>query len=140
MSSIILENQGKGTMRGIYVDTAAPVMQFELGNYTIESRLAGGVNQNLSDGPHMAGGLIILTGPDEFIIAGRALDIFFTMQDDSMRLGLDAVDEGTFKDGTWIPERRLNGDETHASTFSGTGLRFPGEKVSIQKMKLYSYN
>jgi hypothetical protein len=133
MAPIILENQGKGTMRGIYVDTVAPVQQFELGNYTIEARLAGGRNQ------HIAGGLIIQTGPDEFIVAGRALDIFFTMQNDSMRLGLDAVDEGTFKDGTWLPERRLNGDETHASTFSGTGLKLPGDKVSIQKVKLYSY-
>ncbi len=133
MAPIILENQGKGTMRGIYVDTVAPVQQFELGNYTIEARLAGGRNQ------HIAGGLIIQTGPDEFIVAGRALDIFFTMQNDSMRLGLDAVDEGTFKDGTWLFERRLNGDETHASTFSGTGLKLPGDKVSIQKVKLYIY-
>jgi len=56
-----------------------------------------------------------------------------------MRIAVDAVDEGTFKDGKWIPERRLNGDEVHASTFLGTGLKLPGNKVSIQKMSLYQY-
>ncbi len=33
----------------------------------------------------------------------------------------------------------LNGDETHASTFDGTGLKFPPDKVSIQKVTLYMY-
>lgn len=143
MAPVILEHQGKGTMRGIYVDTPSPVMRVELGNYTIEARLVAGQpiagDQNLAGAKKMAGGLIIQTGLDEFIIAGRNLDIFFTTRDNSVRLGLDAVDEGTFKDGIWITERRLNGDETHASTFSGTGLRFPGDKVRIQKVRLYRY-
>jgi hypothetical protein len=133
MSSIILENQGKGTMRGILVDTVSPVRKFELGDYMIEARLTG------REGTGIAGGLIINTGPDEFIAAGKALDIFFKSKDNSMRIAVDAVDEGTFKDGKWIPERRLNGDEVHASTFSGTGLKFPGNKVCIQTISIYHY-
>jgi hypothetical protein len=133
MASIILENQGKGSMRGIYVDTVAPVQQFELGNYTIEARLAGREN------PGIAGGLIINTGLQEFIVAGRALDVFFLSKDDSFRIAVDAVDEVIFKDGKWIPERRLNGDEVHASTWSGTGLKLPDHKVSIQRLTLYRY-
>ena len=133
MSSVILENQGKGTMRGILVDTASPVQQFESGNYKIEARLAGGDNTST------AGGLIINTGPQEFIVAGKGLDVFFIVDDDSLRVGVDAVDEGTFKNGKWVSERRLNGDEVHASTWSGTGLRLPGNKVSIQRISLYRY-
>jgi beta-galactosidase GanA len=133
MSSIILEHQGTGTMRGILVDTVAPVKRFELGGYTIEAILGG------RERPDIAGGLIINTGQQEFICAGRALDIFFIPKDDSMRVAVDAVDEGTFEDGKWITERRLNGDEVHASTWSGTGLKLPGHKVSIQKISLYSY-
>jgi hypothetical protein len=49
------------------------------------------------------------------------------------------VDEGTFKDGKWISERRLNGDETHASTSSGTGVKLPNHKVSILRISLYRY-
>jgi hypothetical protein len=133
MSSIILEHQGKGTMRGIVVDTASPVQQFELGDYKVEARLAGRENTEI------AGGLIINVGPQEYIVVGKALDVFFTPKDGSMRAAVNAVDEGTFKDGKWISERRLNGDETHASTSSGTGVKLRSDHISIQKISLYKY-
>lgn len=141
MSAIILENQGMGTMRGMLVDKASPVQKFELGNYLVEARMTGMENSLFAgtEGTRIAGGLIINTGPDEFLVAGKALDIFFVSKDNSMRTAVNAVDEGIFKDGKWTPTRRLNGDETHASTFSGSGLKFPGDKVSIQKVTLYSY-
>jgi hypothetical protein len=132
MSSIILENQGKGTMRGILVDTASPVQQFDLGDYTIEAKLGGREKT-------IAGGLIIQTGPQEFIVAGRALDIYFIPKDTSMRIGVDATDEGIFENKKWISKRRLNGDEVHASTWDGTGNKLPADKVSIQKISLYQF-
>jgi hypothetical protein len=141
MSSTILENQGMGTMRGILVNTASPVQKFELGNYLIEVRMAGfestGIDRN--ERTRVAGGLIINTGPDEFLAAGKGLDIFFTTNDSLMRTAVNAVDEGIFKDGKWNPTRRLNGDEVHASTYSGSGLKLPGDKFSIQKITLYNY-
>jgi beta-galactosidase GanA len=133
MSSIILENQGKGTMRGMLVDTTSPVQEFDLGNYTIEAKIRGW------EKPNIAGGIIIQLSPDDFIVAGKALDVFFTSKDNSMRLGVNAVDEGAFIDGKWVSERRLNGDETHASTSSGTGLKLPSNKVNIQRISLYRY-
>ena len=133
MSSVILENQGKGTMRGILVDTILSVQQFELGNYKIEAKLGG------REKPDIAGGLIINTGPQEFIVAGKALDVFFIPKDDSLRVAVNAVDEGTFEDGKWVSERRLNGDEVHASTWSGTGVKLPSHQISIQKISLYEY-
>ncbi len=132
MAPLILANQGKGTMRGILVDTASPVQRFELGDYTIEAKLAGREKT-------IAGGLIIQTGPQEFIVAGSALDIYFIPKDPSMRIGVDAADEGIFEKVKWIPKRRLNGDEVHASTWDGTGPKLPGNKVNIQKISLYSY-
>jgi hypothetical protein len=133
ISSVILDNQGKGTMRGILVDTVTPVLRVELGEFIIEARLAE-MNRH-----GIAGGVIIQTGPQEFIVAGKALDMFFIPKDSSVRLGVDAVDEGIFRDGEWIAERRLNGDEVHASTWSGTGLKLPGHKAGIQKISLYWY-
>jgi hypothetical protein len=132
MSSLILENQGKGTMRGILVDEKSPVQSFEFGSYTIEAKLGG-------DGNKVAGGLIIQTGPQEFICAGKAFDLFFLLKDKSMRVAIDAVYEGTFENGKWVAERRLNGDEVHASTWDGTGLKFPGNRPAIQKISLYHY-
>ena len=133
MSSVILKNQGKGTMRGILVDTVSRSMELELGEYQIRAELAG--ERNLG----IAGGLIIQAGSQEYIVAGKGLDVFFMPKDTSMRVAIDAVDEGIFKKGEWIPERRLNGDETHASTWDGTGLRLSDKKPSIQKISLYNY-
>ena len=131
LSSVILANQGRGTMRGILVDSVSPSQRFELGDYTIEAKLA--------ERRAIAGGLIIQTAPNEFIIAGKALDIFFTPKNNSIRIGVDKTDEGIFEDTKWVPKRRLNGDEVHASTWDGTGTRLPGNSVSIQRISLYSF-
>jgi beta-galactosidase GanA len=133
MSTIILENQGKGTMRGILVDTLSPVQKFEMGDYLVEARLE---DRKRSD---IAGGLIIQTDKQEFIVAGRGLDVFFAVKDSSMRVAVDKVDDGTFEGSQWIPKRRLNGDEVHASTSDGTGLKLRANKVGIQKISLYQY-
>jgi hypothetical protein len=133
MSPVILENQGKGTMRGILVDTISHSMEFELGDYKIKAELAGGRI------PGIAGGIIIQTGKQEYIVAGKDLDLFFIPKDPSLRVAIDKVDEGIFKDGVWLPERRLNGDETHASTYDGTGVKLPYQKPSIQKVSLYRF-
>ncbi len=133
MAPVILENQGKGTMRGILVDSLSGEAEMEMGDYRIKAVLA------VNGKPRIAGGLIIQTGNNEFVVAGKGLDIFFSLNDSSMRIGIDAADEGIFKDGQWIPERRLNGDETHASTYDGTGIRFSAQKAGIQKVVLYRY-
>jgi len=130
MSDIILANQGKGIMKGILVDMNKPVVSFKSGNYTIEARLSGN---------SIAGGLLINTAPNEFIAAGKALDIFFFPEKDSVRIAVESVDEGLFDNGKWVTTRRLNGDEVHASTWSGTGLKMPNDKTTIQKLVIYEY-
>ena len=88
MSSMILQNQGKGTMRGILVSADSSSSQTDMGNFGIEAHLAG--NQKAG------GGIIIKTGPQEFIVAGKALDVFFSSYLDSMHVGIEAVNEGIF--------------------------------------------
>ncbi|HEX3080118.1 MAG TPA: DUF5597 domain-containing protein, partial [Puia sp.] len=133
LSPLILENQGKNSMRGILVDTAHPTQELDLGNYRIKVSLSGGKNSAA------AGGLIIQTGTDEFIVAGKSLDLFFISKDTSQRIGVLSVDEGIFKNDRWTALRRLNGDETHASTWDGTGNKMPDDKPGIQKIILYHY-
>ena len=133
ISPLILENQGKGTMKGILVDTSSALQKFELGDYKIEASLGGREKSNI------AGGLIINIGENEFIAAGKGLDILFFPKDDSFRIAVDKVDEGIFENGIWIPKRRLNGDEVHASTWSGSGLKLPSNNVSIQRISIYKY-
>jgi hypothetical protein len=133
MAPIILENQGRGTMRGILIDEGSPVCRIELGDYIIES------NEIEYGRTGIAGGLIIQTGPQEFICAGRGLNVLFIPKDKTINIAVEAVDEGTFENGKWVYQRRLNGDETHSSTRFGKGMMLPASKVSIQKIKLYKY-
>ncbi|MEO6548777.1 MAG: DUF5597 domain-containing protein [Ferruginibacter sp.] len=132
MSPLILAHQGRGTMRGILVDSAAPVQQFEMGDYTIEARLSGNDKK-------IAGALIIQVSTSEFVVAGRSMDIYFNPKNKSLHIGIDRVDEGVYEKEKWIPKRRLNGDETHASTWDGTGIKLVSEAVAIQKVSFYNF-
>jgi hypothetical protein len=151
MAPIILSVQGTGQMRGIFVDQDNAETKFTLGNYEITADLytrstpvpAGGpltsgnsrtVNRTVS-----GGGFIIWLDQDQYLVFGRNLNVRFKPANPN-KLPLAAVDnvyEGEYRDGEWIPGRLLNGDETHCSTFSGTGLKMPG--MSIQKISLYRY-
>ncbi|GHT27634.1 beta-galactosidase [Bacteroidia bacterium] len=135
MSELILQHQGKGTIRGILVDKENPEQTFDMGNYIVTADASS--TQLLENSA--AGGLIIQLGSDEYIVLGRNLNVRFApkVPGDLPLIGVDKVYEGVFKAGKWIPGRLLNGDETHCSTFSGTGLKMPG--TSIQKISLYRY-
>ena len=153
MMDMITSHQGKPTIKGIFVDEENPEHTFELGDFIVTSDVnrrriptatptippgAGTAARPAQVSP--SGGLIIQLGPEEYIVLGRELNVRFTPKilGKTPNIGIDRVEEGFFKDGKWIITRVLNGDETHASTFSGTGLKIPG--TSIQKIKLYRYN
>ncbi len=136
LKDLILQQQGKGTMAGFVADSSATVKSFNLGGYHIEAKLSNWPTKAV-----ISGGIIINTAPDEFIIAGKGLDVLFTNADkkDVSLVALDYVDEGVFKEGKWIAGRRLNGDEVNTSTWSGTGLKFSNAGYTIQHVKLYRY-
>lgn len=138
LAPLILQHQGGGTMTGLLVTTNEPVQSVALGDYLVEARLGGG---RRGPAPESAGAIVIATGPDEFMVAGKGIDIFFKPKTpgELPNVAIDFVDEGTFQNGRWIPGRRLNGDEVHTSTFDGTGLRLNGPQPSIQRVKLYRY-
>ncbi len=136
LKELILQHQGNGSMTGVLLDTINQVQQIQSGGYKIEVKLQTWPVKN-----GMAGAIIINTAPDEFIIAGKGFDVLFTpiITAELPLAAIDFVDEGNFENGIWIKGRRLNGDETHTSTFSGNGLKFPLPNYSIQHVKLYRY-
>ncbi len=75
--------------------------------------------------------LMLQTGEDEFyaILCGCSLDV---ISSDTERPNVDylCVEEGHFTDGSWIPGRRLNGDEITLMLFE--------EPVMI-KIKVFAY-
>jgi hypothetical protein len=90
-----------------------------------------------ADPTPLSGGMVIATGPDEFVFAGTAMTITFDVDGSvEQTVGLSLVEEGKFVDGRWMPSRRLNGDQTH----QGRHVRINAGKFEIQKVKLYRYN
>ena len=88
VQQLILQHNGKGTMAGIYVDTAEKSQSFELNGYSIKANLSlpgsspfGGAVAGLSSSDKKvasAGGIVFATGPDEFIIVGKDFTLSFT--------------------------------------------------------------
>ncbi len=80
-------------------------------------------------------GLIIATAPDEFVAAGRGFRVAFSTKGAGPKYaGLGSVDEGEFRDGKWIPGRRLNGDE------DDQGQRWRIGQLSISRCIVYRYD
>jgi hypothetical protein len=67
---------------------------------------------------------------------GRGFRVLFTAAAQSKtKVGIGAIDEGTYEDGKWVPGRRLNGDEND----QGAYWRFDPRKVSTERVKLYRF-
>jgi beta-galactosidase GanA len=138
ITPLILENQGKGTMTAVLLERDGRPQTVRLGNYTIEARYSarsyGPANANAS--PDCVAGLFIATGPDDFVIVGRGLNVYFTSATNpSENVGLGTVEEGVFENGRWVTGRWLNGDETP----EWKGLRFRADNFGMQRVKLYRY-
>jgi beta-galactosidase GanA len=139
VSPLILANQGKGTMTAVLLDGTNATQKVRLGNYYLEARFlshSSGFGSSTNTTPEGVAGLFISTGPDDYIILGRNLTVYFTSADnESESVGLGTVEEGVYQNGRWVPGRRLNGDETP----EWKALRFRGDNYSIQHVKLYRY-
>jgi hypothetical protein len=139
VAPLILERQGLGKMTAVLVDAEAPRSKVRLGDYTIEARFAKrsqDPNEPVAAPVDRVAGLFIQLGPDDYVIVGRSMSVYFESATDATQsVGLAVVDEGQYVDGRWVPGRRLNGDETP----EWKALWFPGDRYTIQKIKLYRY-
>lgn len=60
-------------------------------------------------------GILIQTGPEEFIVAGQGVDVgFWTRAEGPPRTDILSVEMGHFEKGAFVVELRLNGDESSA--------------------------
>ncbi len=140
LSPLILENQGRGTMAGVWLDGTNRTQKVKLGNYTFNVAhdytwpYSSGYGQT-NEWPRM-GGLIISTGPDEYRVAGCGLVITFTSNSpEKPKAGIISIDEESFVNGHWVTGRRLNGDENH----QGRHLYLAPDACGVLRLKLYSY-
>ncbi len=135
----ILKYQGEGQMGGFLLTKENPSDTLSLGGYTLIAKhdyTLGWSPEAKDEVWPYAGGLVICTGKGEYTVAGSGLVFtFLTQEKGKTRAGIDDAEEGNFVDETWVPLRRLNGDQTH----QGRHIRIPMYEYGIQKLKLYSY-
>jgi hypothetical protein len=91
------------------------------------------------------GAILIQTGEEEFIVAGQGVNLgFWTQAEGLPRTDLLSVEMGRFEKGLFVPELRLNGDETSA----GYRARIPPDpgnlfldpsKPRILRVRLYRH-
>lgn len=143
LTPALLNAQGKGAMAGfkprVLEDGTvqdAPVSQV-MGDYRFEVGFIDPWTPKASQKPATHGGLIIQTGPEEYLIAGRGIVVTFAGAGKGPSLaGIDKAEEGVFDaQGRWVPGRLLNGDQTH----QGRHIRLSPDQFQIQRVKFYRY-
>ncbi|EDY85082.1 Beta-galactosidase family [Verrucomicrobiia bacterium DG1235] len=149
LEHLILEHQGKDTMRGFLQisDQQRAPKQIRLGDYEMHVKfeyarppsLADGVineSGDVSRGPRVpAGGLVIQTGEDEFIFAGIGITITFDSLELNEEAGIVSAESVKYVDEQLQNIFWNNGDQTH----QGRHIRLVPGQFSIQKVKLYRY-
>jgi Domain of unknown function (DUF5597)/Glycosyl hydrolases family 35 len=84
-----------------------------------------------------AAGLFINSAPNEFFVAGQGISIDFSADSAGPpQTDLLEVEDGSFVNGTWEAERRLNGDETNGGNHV---ILRPGA-IGIQRVRLYRHD
>ncbi len=80
------------------------------------------------------GAIVIQTGPEDYLIAGQGVTVTFEPVKGGSA-GIDKAWEGHFENGTWVPGRLLNGDQTH----QGRHIALYAGDWKIQQVRLYTY-
>jgi hypothetical protein len=148
MAPVILAAQSKGNMTAVILNKNNPVQNITIGGYNLEVNLRRtryGTSKLKS-----AYGLIINSGPDEFIMSGVNLEVTFKPAGPGPQMaGFASVWEGVYDNGVWKPGRKLNGDnimlsyvlsDEAADGRTGSVARFESANPEALKVKLYRFD
>jgi beta-galactosidase GanA len=148
LEPLLVELQGKGRSAGLLSEgpEQRQPQQVRLGDWVLSATFERGARPPLADGvvvpaagaagpPPPSGGLVLATGPDEFIVAGTAVTITFAASVAGKRAGILSAEEGRFVSGRWENTLWLGGDQTH----QGRHVRLEPGRFSMQRVRLYLY-
>ncbi len=128
----ILAAQSTGDMHGFVLDKDHPSIEFVMHGYTLQVSLDQVFGYKAQNGF----GLIMATGANEFLGAGKGFRVLFQPRAaGAPQAGIASIDEGRFDGDRWIPGRRLNGDESD----QGSYWRFDQRQINIEKAVLYRF-
>lgn len=139
---LIVEAQGTGRLAGLRPDIAADGSMMtdgeiiRMGGYEMTATFLDPWTAASDRRPETSGALIIETGENEFLIAGKGVTLTFAPSDEAEGfVGIEWARAGSYEDGIWQPGLWLNGDQTH----QGRHIRLPPGNVSVQCFRLYTY-
>ncbi len=132
LSPLLFATTTPGMMHGFQLDKDHSSVEFEMNGYTVEVSL----DEIFGHRSERGFGLLLATGPETFLAAGKGFRVGFRVRKPGApRVGIAAVDEGEYRDGQFIPGRRLNGDEND----QGQYLRVDQRSIHIARATLYHY-
>lgn len=132
MAPLILQHEGDGSMTGFTLDKDHPSISATMNGYKLDISLDRIFGGHASRGY----GLVIATGPNEFVGAGSGFRVKFSPASAGLpNAGIGYIEEGSYSDGAWIPGRRLNGDESD----QGQYWRFSSLGTEIERAVVYRY-
>jgi hypothetical protein len=161
LSPMILAHRGDGSISAAVLNQADPTQSLELGGYTLNVALRHerksaevvDLNKTSQDAvqlPDQGYVLVIAEKPDRFIVAGKGVQITFTVNSTSPAVvELGKVEEGTFSSEGWVAGRRLNGDEIMlsydlsalaAKNQTGTGLELGSDRLTLLRVDVFRRN
>lgn len=128
----ILAHQGRGSIAGLLPEgpEERQPAQIRLGGYVITAAFAKD-----EAGESDAGGLVVATGPDQFLVAGSGITLAFATPEGSLTAGILSDEEGRFVAGAWQNTLWLGGDQTN----QGREIRLEPGRFSLQRVRLYRY-
>jgi beta-galactosidase GanA len=132
MTALITSAQREARILGFKIASGAQQKE-NVGNYELNISGPRGTLGAFGPGTGAASqakaggyGLVIRTGENELLVVGRGINLGFSSP--GAQVELDSAQEGTFRNGTWIPGRTLNGDEHFAL--------FPNDSLRIVRLRL----
>lgn len=132
LTPLLLATTSPEMTHGFLLDSNHPSVQFEMNGYIVDVKL----DEIFGHGSTRGFGVIVATGPDTFIGAGKGFRVdFHVRKPGSQRVGIAAVDDGSYHDGQFVPERRLNGDENDQGEF----WRVDDRSIHIERATLYRF-
>lgn len=142
LSPLILAHQGSDKIAGVLLDKDHQKEAVALGGYVLTVShdytwgWSGGDRE--ADTWPRAGGVIIATGPGEYVIGGDGIIVTFApAPPEEGKAGIVSIREKVYSDeaDAWVKQRWMNGDQSH----QGRHLRLPFGTYGIQTVKLYQY-
>lgn len=138
LGDTLLHAQVHGRTRGLVLRATSPrpAQTVALGGYLFEASLARTWPAHTLAAENGAM-LVIETAPDEFLIVGSGLTVTILRdpdQDDRVA-GIGSIEQVAKRDGNWIAQKRLNGDQSN----QGRQLLMDAHALRVYRVKLYSY-